>query len=128
MPSRSAPFGQRTADVNAYLARLGKATPEEIGLLAEYWHPSLEYLAAGAMAWKIARKTKTYGEVQNAYDAPFFALPKGQADADWQQAISTAGNAAMAIALGKRLPADAWSLLMAGVLAAFPDWEEREPT
>lgn len=125
MPSRSAPFGPRTAAMNSFLNRLSAATPSEVAALAASWRPSIEYLGAGATAWKVARRMKLYAEVQNAYDAPYFFLPKGQPD--WLAAVSNAGNAAMAVALGQRLPAAAWELLMAGVLAAFPDWEERTP-
>lgn len=124
MPSH-APFGPNSSLVQNFFSRLTLATPEEVGILAANWRPSIDFLAAGATAWKVARKTKLTAAVQNAYDAPFSIVPRQHPD--WLAAISSAANAAMALALGKRLPVPAWELLMASVLAAFPDWKGRTP-
>jgi hypothetical protein len=104
-----------------FLLRLTQLDATEITALAASWHPSVAFLAAGAVAWKVARKAGIYGPVQAAYDAVYAAMPLEARSGALFGATQIAGNAALAVALGTRLDPVTRERLSAPWRAVFPD-------
>lgn len=98
--------------VKALLIRAGTLSGADVEALSLRWRPSLDFLAAQAAAWKVARKVKLSGPADFAYNAAYAAVP--HIHPDWARAANVAAHAALGKALAGRLAPASVAILVAG--------------
>lgn len=106
-------LGPERIAVLEHIRRAGRLSAAEITDLASAWRPSLVMLSAQAVALKIARRTKLGGPADAAFEMAYGAVRSApdRPASDWENGGSAAAYAALALALGRRLPPEASATL-----------------
>ena len=114
-------YGPNHDAVELFLLNISQLSDEDLAALAVGWRPSIEFLAAGAAAWKAARKAGIYAQVQAAYDAVYDVMPASARIGTLFNATQIAGNVMITVALGTRLDPLSRERLIAPWRRVFPN-------